>query len=76
VLAEFTGNKESVIKVHTPDALARLIRFVAVTSSQIGSGFIDAGAASGDVTKQDILNKQVQDFSSGELQDANVDDWD
>ena len=37
VLAEFTGNKEAVITVHTPEALTKMIRFVSVTASQIGS---------------------------------------
>ncbi|MCL2187066.1 MAG: VWA domain-containing protein [Treponema sp.] len=37
VLQEFTGNSEAVIKVHTPEALKKLIRFVSITSAQIGS---------------------------------------
>ena len=37
VLAEFTGSKEAVVAVHTPEALVKMIRFVSVTASQIGS---------------------------------------
>jgi uncharacterized protein YegL len=36
-LARFTGSREAVITVHTPEALKRMIRFVSITSSQIGS---------------------------------------
>jgi len=78
VLFEFTGNKESVIKVHTPEALAKLIRFVAVTSSQIGSKSQDIGAfgiSDDDLsTKQVALNDQIQDFAA-DLNDADDDEW-
>lgn len=37
VLAEFTGNTESVITVHSPEALKKWIRFVSVRASEIGS---------------------------------------
>ena len=37
VLAEFTGTPEAVITVHTPEALRKMIRFVSITSTQIGS---------------------------------------
>jgi uncharacterized protein YegL len=37
VLAKFTGNEEAVITVHTPEALRKWIRFVTVTSTQIGT---------------------------------------
>ncbi len=36
-LAEFTGNMETTVKVNNGPALARMIKFLAVTSSQIGS---------------------------------------
>jgi uncharacterized protein YegL len=75
VLAEFAGHKEAVLKVHTPEALARLIRFVAVTSSQIGSKSQDAAAMADNTTKQDVLNGQIQDFADNDLQDDEEDDW-
>ncbi len=74
VLADFAGNREAVLKVHSPEALAQLIRFVAVTSSQIGSKSLDVGAAA-NVTKQDTLNAQVQDFADSQLADSDEDDW-
>lgn len=36
-LAEFTGNPETTVKVNNGEALARMIKFLTVTSSQIGS---------------------------------------
>ena len=36
-LAKFTGNKEAVITVHTPEALRKWIHFITVTSTQIGT---------------------------------------
>ena len=54
VLAEFTGNKEAVITVHTPEALTKMIRFVSVTASQIGSK--SSGVGKGGV--DEATNKQ------------------
>jgi uncharacterized protein YegL len=36
-LTKFTGSSEAVLTVHTPEALKKMIRFVTVTSSTIGS---------------------------------------
>ena len=56
VLKEFTGNIETVLKVHTPEALKKMIRFVSVTASQIGSKSSGAG-----ITENgDIISKQEQ----------------
>ena len=61
VLAEFTGNREAVITVHTPEALRKMIRFVSITSSQIGSK--TQPVASGNIkTKQDDMIQQVQNY--------------
>lgn len=35
MLAEFTGNMESVIEVHNADDLAKIIKFVSIASSQV-----------------------------------------
>ena len=43
VLADFTGNVEAVIKVHTPEALKKWIQFVSVRSSEIGSKSASTG---------------------------------
>lgn len=37
VLQEFTGNSEAVLTAHTPEVLMKMIQFVSVRSSEIGS---------------------------------------
>jgi uncharacterized protein YegL len=37
ILAEFTGNGDTVITVYTPEVLKKMIKKVSITSSQIGS---------------------------------------
>ncbi len=63
VLAEFVGNREGVLTVHTPEALAKMIRFVSVTASQIGStsGTVGTGKVDEVQSKQgDMLDKLSQ----------------
>ena len=57
VLKQFTGSLEAVITVHNIEALKKMIRIIAITSSQIGS----KSSTAGDVTKQDQVIKDVQD---------------
>ncbi len=61
VLAEFTGNSESVLTVHNPEALRKMIRFVSVTSSQIGSQSMAVGGSAADEvkSKQEVFVEQV-----------------
>lgn len=76
VLAEFTGNEESVLTVHNPEALRRMIRFVSVTASQIGSKSSSVGKSGIDEvqSKQDEFIEHVNaaytvdDFIDGDLQ--------
>lgn len=69
VLAEFTGNVESVITVHTPEALKKWIQFVSVRSTEIGSKSSSVGTGAGKkdpndeadiVSKQDEMIKELQ----------------
>lgn len=46
ILAEFTGNIESVITVHTVDQLKKIIHTVSVTASQVASQSASVGAES------------------------------
>ncbi len=73
VLAEFTGSKEAVLTVHTPEALAKMIRFVSVTASQIGSKSTGVGKGGVDeaVSKQDEMVQKL-----GTVQATDVDDGD
>ena len=77
VLEEFTGTKEAVILTHTPEALKKMIRFVTVTSSKIGS----KSQIVGDGTiqsKQSALIQDVQDYlaDNPDIDQNADDDWD
>lgn len=48
VLAEFTGNVEAVITVHTVDQLKKIIHTVSVTASQVASQSASVGTTSPD----------------------------
>lgn len=56
VLKDFTGSLEAVITVHNLDALKKMIRIIAISSSQIGS----KSSAATDETKQEQVIKEVQ----------------
>jgi len=78
VLREFTGNIEAVITVHTPEALRKMIRFVSVTSSQIGSK--SQPMQDGQIeSKQDAMIEQIKDLQQTDPDlsqtSTNADDW-
>lgn len=58
VLAQFTGNSESVIEVHNKSALKAIIRFVSVTSSQVNS----KSSSVEDASKQDKVNEKIKEY--------------
>lgn len=58
VLAEFTGNKELVIPIMGKAMMKRMIHFVSVTSSKIGSA--KAGNGTGHEAKQHQVMEQIQ----------------
>ena len=74
VLKEFTGSSETVLTVHSPEALRKLIRFVSVTASQIGSKSSSVGKAGVDEagSKQEEFIQQVQ---SAEISDDENLEW-
>ena len=69
VLEEFTGNKEAVITVHTPEILKKWIQFVSVRASEIGSKSASAGV--GEVSKQEEFINEIKEekevFETAEL---------
>jgi uncharacterized protein YegL len=78
VLSEFTGNIEAVTIVHTPEALIKMIRFVAVTSSIIGS--MSQPMQDGQIeSKQDAMIDQLKDLQQTDPDlsqtSTNADDW-
>ncbi|MDR1119984.1 MAG: VWA domain-containing protein [Dysgonamonadaceae bacterium] len=78
VLKEFTGNIECVLIAHNPDMLKKMIRFVSVRASQIGSKSSAAGA--GDKDKQTQIGEQLKEelpsvVDTGTSPLVNVDAW-
>jgi uncharacterized protein YegL len=78
ILTEFTGNSEAVLIIHTPEALIKVIRFVTVTSSKIGS---DNKPLYGDgqiTTKQEAMVQKINDFKdeNPEIDQNSADAWD
>jgi len=69
VLEEFTGSKEAIVRVTNSNAgakLAKMIQFIAVTSSQVASMPADASGQ----TKQEQLEEAIQSAVNDD------DDWD
>ena len=62
VLSAFTGNKELVFEVNRIEALKKIIRLVAVTSSTIGSRSTDAA----DTTKEEKVIEEIQKELDGD----------
>ena len=81
VLADFTGNIEAVITVHTPEALKKWIQFVSVRASEIGSKSSNAGtgdsssSGTGD-SEAEIVSKQDEFVREIQAQTAEAADWD
>lgn len=72
ILARFTGNPDSVVTAHNGEALAKLIKFVAVTSSQIGSRSVRLAESEDDLrTKQQTAAEQIREFADSD--EINVD---
>lgn len=80
-LAEFTGSTESVITVHNGDDLAKVLKFVSMTSSEIGSSSIgfDSDSNAPGITaeeasnaKQDAVNQQIKQMQNS-IQPKDID---
>ena len=81
VLADFTGNVESVITVHSPEALKKWIQFVSVRSCEIGSKSSNAGSTDSDgseiESKQDAFINEIKQEKEEETSGSeNFDDDD
>ena len=75
MLADFAGNSECVLTVHTPEALRRVIRFVSVTASKIGSRSSNTPVDGHTQTKQDDFAQQITDFQASEDFDSDSENW-
>jgi uncharacterized protein YegL len=76
ILAQFTGDTNSVLSVYTPETLRAMIKKVSVTSSQIGSRSqpLQNGQV---VSKQEAFSQEIQsivqtdpDFNSADTADG------
>ena len=83
VLEAFTGNIESVLTVHIPAALAKMITFITVTVSEIGSKSSSVGLGVGNSstdaiqTKQDDFNDALAAMAPAIVSnDSDDDEWD
>lgn len=72
VLTKFTGNLELVLTPHNLGALAKIIRFVTVTASRVGSRSQGFGGAS----RQETMLQEVREFRADNPDiEAGDDDW-
>ncbi len=83
VLREFTGDPELAIQAHGAEELKRLIQFLAVTSSQIGSKSMSLTDDGRELTAEDVagskkeqLKEAVVDLMDNEFADADDMDFD
>lgn len=60
VLEQFTGSKESIVRVKNLDALKAMIKVIAITSSQIGS----QSKTSSDKTKQQQVEEKIAEVAA------------
>jgi len=76
VLAKFTGSTETVLTTSNSATLKKMIKFIAVTSSQVASKSSNAGAGDkGDEAKQEELAAALQELKE-EIADSPVNDQD
>ena len=82
MLAEFTGNKDTVVHAYSGNQLAQMIKIVAVTASQIGSKSMtladqnESELSDEDVyaSKQKMLGQQIQELvNQNESDDVSFD---
>lgn len=76
ILAEFTGNVEAVIRVHTPEALKKWIKFVSVRASEIGSKSANAGSKEDTKgAESEVVSKQEEFVKEIQAEAAEAPDW-
>ncbi|MDE5569762.1 MAG: VWA domain-containing protein [Ruminococcus sp.] len=80
MLAEFTGSIDTVVHAYTGGQLAKMIKIVAVTASQIGSKSIVLSDENKELTnsdvyksKQKLLGQQIQELVSKDEDDFSFD---
>ena len=73
VLKKFTGNPETVLKVHTAEALRKVIKVIAVTASKVksSSGSVNGGNLGGVRNNNAVAQEEIKD----KLEDIDDVEW-
>ncbi len=78
VLMDFTGSRESILTVYSPETMRKMIKFVSVTASQIGSKSSNTPsqeeAPDAVEEKQETFNRALASFDYEETDDIEDDD--
>jgi len=82
VLMEFTGSKEAVVRVpdgrNAGEKLAKMVQFIAVTSSQVASNPAESSDKSKQEQLEDAIQAAVNDDDDWDVGDSSIsgdDDW-
>ena len=73
VLNKFTGNPETVLKVHTAEALRKVIKVIAVTASKVksSSGSVNGGNQGGARSNNEVAQEEIK----GKLEEVEDVEW-
>ena len=73
VLKKFTGNPETVLKVHTAEALRRVIKVIAVTASKVksSSGSVNGANQGGVRNNNEVAQEEIKE----KLEDIDDVEW-
>ena len=74
ILAEFTGNKETVLHTNSPEDLKKMIRFVSITSSMVASRKVAANVAEDAPDDNTTALAEELEAQGGELAAASADE--
>ena len=74
ILAEFTGNKETVLHTNSPEDLKKMIRFVSITSSMVASHKVAANVAEDAPDDNTAALAEELEAQGGELAAASADE--
>ncbi|WP_029544499.1 VWA domain-containing protein [Selenomonas sp. AB3002] len=76
ILAEFTGNRETVLHTNSPEDLKKMIRFVSITSSMVASRKVATNAAEEASDDNTAALAEELEAQGGEMTAASADeDW-
>lgn len=74
ILAEFTGNRETVLHTNSPEDLKKMIRFVSITSSMVASRKVAANAAEEAPDDNTATLAEELEAQGGEMTAASADE--